>query len=216
MTFLGRRLRLQVFEALDARARQFRSHDDVWPFRVPHEPLQLQAIVDAALAGEHAHVDPIALRSRRLLRMEWEDGSTWEAWAMALPSGVSLYCDSGPDETRVLASAKRSHPAEADRFFLERLAESRGHAFGIEMSGAPPDRIRTPLTDRDFLTDLFVELFEGTPAEGALRGAGTRAPEGGRDFRDDVRRWLARVLVAPPPPAARPNRRPPRRLRDEQ
>ena len=54
----------------------------------------------------------------------------------------------------VLASAKRSNPLEADRFFLELLAESRGHHFGIEMSGTAPDRVRSSIGDREFLVDV--------------------------------------------------------------
>jgi hypothetical protein len=93
----------------------------------------------------------------------------------------------------VLASARRGNPGEADGFFLERLAESRGEAFGIEMSGPAPDRVRSSIGDRDFLTDVFVELFEGTAAETELR---QDEPVG--DFRATVERWLERVLTAPP------------------
>lgn len=190
--------RVKVLEALDLRARQFRSREGIWPFRVPHDPLDLQALAARALEGE-GRIDVEALRSRTVLAFGW-DAHRWELWVLALPSGILLYCDADGEETRVLASARRGNPAEADGFFLERLAQSRGHDFGIEMSGPPPDRVRSSIGDRDFLADVFVELFEGTEAEAALiadravpRGAGSNG-----DFRAVVVDWLDTVLTAPP------------------
>ncbi|NUR54198.1 MAG: hypothetical protein HOQ29_07115 [Acidobacteria bacterium] len=212
MTFGRRHLRLAAIEALERWAKQFRSHENLWPFRVPHEPLPLDDIVRGALAGEGGTLDAADLRSRTVLRMEWTDGTAWEAWVIALPSGIMLYCDGDGDETRILASAKRSNPIEADRFFLELLAESRGEHFGIEMAGVAPDRVRTSIGDREFLVDVFVELFEGTDAERSIRAA---LRSEGTDFRDDVERWLGHTLVLPPSASARPGRRRPRRLRDE-
>lgn len=210
-----------MLQALETRAKQFRSREDVWPFRVPHAPLAMDALIDAALEGEGGTVDPPALRSRVVLRMEWDDGAdAWEAWALTLPSGVHLYCDSGGGETRVLASVKRGSAAEADRFFLERLGESRGHHFGIELSGSAPDRVRTSVDDRDLLADVFVDLFEDTPAQAALQKTARRvpaqlgSPAGGHDFRADVARWLDVVAPARPSASARPGRRRPPRLRD--
>jgi hypothetical protein len=103
------------------------------------------------------------------------------------------------------------------------LAESRGHHFGIEMSGAAPDRVRTSIADREFLVDLFVELLEGTEAEYSIRqelrrkgeAAESRQPADGTDFRADVEHWLAGALVIPPSASSRPGRRRARRLRDE-
>jgi hypothetical protein len=190
-----RQRRVLVLEALERRAKQFRSHEGTWPFRLPHEPLDLEAIVGEALAGEGGGggVATRVLRTRSVLRMTWESGAEWELWAIALPSGVHLYCDADSHETRLLASAKRGNPSDADGFFLERLAESHGHLFGIEMAGPPPDAVRAAIGDRAFLADVFVELFEGTSAEAAVR-AGTRAA----DFREVVVDWLERVLTAPP------------------
>ena len=188
-----RRRRALVLDALDARTKQFRSQDDSWPFRMPHEPLDLDAIAGAALAGEDGRLPYEAIRTRGVLRMEWSTGDVWDLWAVALPSGVHLYCDSDGRESRVLASARRGNPSDADGFFLERLAESRGHLFGIELAGAPPDRIRSSIGDRDFLADVFVELLEGTDAETTLR-----ADRGAHDFRAVVVAWLAVVLSAPP------------------
>jgi hypothetical protein len=217
---LHRRLRLRVLQALETRARQFRSREDVWPFRVPHEPLALEPIVEMALDGEAAAMDAQVLRWRPVLTLQWTDGpDEWEAWALTLPSGVQLYGDRDGGETRVLASVKRGSTAEADRFFLERLGESRGHAFGIELGGSVPDRVRTSVDDRDLIADVFVDLFEATPAERAIqrllarRDLPAHAHSAGRDFRADVMRWLEVVLVAPPAPA-RPGRRRPVRLRD--
>jgi hypothetical protein len=218
---IPRQLRLRVLESLERRAKQFQSREELWPFRVPHEPLALDGLVEDALdADDIPRFDPKTLRSRTLLALEWNDGSTWDAWTIALPSGVVLYCDSGADEMRVLASAKRNSPDEADHFFIERLAESRGGYFGIEMSGDAPDRVRTAVVDRDFLVDAFVEMFEGTPAQGSIErtlsssGRARDAASGdGHDFRGDVARWLDLVLAAPNPAAARRARRP-RRLRE--
>ncbi len=215
-----RLLRLRVLEALEERAKQFRSREAVWPFRVPHEPLSLERVLEQALEGAALPLE--ALRSRTVLRMEWGAAGrshAWEAWVIALPSGVSLYCDGDPHETRVLASVKRSNPTEADRFFLELLAESRGHHFGIEMSGTAPERVRTSIGDREFVADVFVELFEGTPAERAihdrLQHERARAAESdGRDFRTEVERWLEETLVSSPHASSRAARRRPRRLRD--
>jgi hypothetical protein len=196
-----RHRRALVLEALERRAKQFRSREGSWPFRMPHEPVDLDAIAGEALAEEGGTVANEALRARSVLRMEWLSGDAWELWTITLPSGLHVYCDSNGGETRVLASAKRGTPSEADGFFLERLAESHGHVFGIEMAGAPPDRVRTSIGDRAFLADVFVELFEETDAAAALGD--------GPDFHAVIVGWLARVLTAP----AMTRRQP--RVRDE-
>src|SRR6266702_1035806 len=136
----ARQRRLQALETLEQRAKQFRGREDIWPFRVPHEPLAF---------------DPASVQPRVVLRLDWP-GSAWELWSIALPSGILLYGDSDGRESRVLASVRRGSPAEADGFFLERLAESRGAHFGIELSGPAPDRVRSTNGDREFLTDIFV------------------------------------------------------------
>ena len=207
--FAERQARLRVLDALDARARQFRSREDSWPFRLPHEPLDLHALIDAALAETDGALRPDALRSRSVLRLEWDDEGWWELWAVTLPSGLHIYCDGDRHETRVLASAKRGNAGEADGFLLERLAESRGHLFGIEMAGAPPVRVKSSIGDREFLADVFVELFEGTSAEAALRAESPEPEGGGGDFRLQVMGWLGRVLSAPPMTRRQP------RVRDE-
>jgi hypothetical protein len=198
--FADRQGRLRVVDALELRVKQFRGREETWPFRVPHQPLDLDEIIERALDGQGS-VDRDALRSRTVLELCW-GAHHWELWALALPSGILIYCDADGDETRVLASAKRGNPGEADGFFLERLAESRGEAFGIEMSGPAPDRVRSSIGDRGFLADVFVELFEGTEAEAAIAGAGpetSAGPHGVRDFRATVQAWLERVLTASPP-----------------
>jgi hypothetical protein len=187
-----------VLEALDLRAKQFRGRDDIWPFRVPHEPLDLEELIDTALADDEGWVRPDSLRARSVLRLEWDGGDAWELWVIALPSGIHLYCDSDGEETRVLASARRGNAGEADGFFLERLAESRGRHFGIEMEGPAPDRVRSSIGDRDFLADVFVELLEDTTASAPLRSAKSA------DFRADIVKWLAETLAAPPPAGRQP------------
>ena len=227
-----RRRRTVVIEALDLRTRQFRSRDGSWPFRLPHEPLDLDEVIDAALAGEGVTLSAETLRSRPVLRMEWNAGGLWDLWSAVLPSGIILYCDTDGHETRVLASAKRGTPADADGFFLERLAESHGAIFGIEMAGAPPDRVKaSTIGDRAFLADVFVELFEGTDAEGVLSAecsvlsaecsvlsaecsvqsaeCSVQSAEAAADFHAVVVQWLSRVLSAPPMTRRQP------RVRDE-
>jgi hypothetical protein len=208
--FSDRQLRVRVLEALEQRAKQFRSFENIWPFRVPHAPLPLDDLVDEALAEEAVSMSVDALKARTALRLMFDSGGAgqehaWEAWVITLPSGIMLYCDDDGHERHILASVKRGHPLDADGFFLELLAETRGQAFDIEMLDAVPDRVRTSIADRDFLVDVFVELFEGSGAEHALR-AGARG-----DFHAIVDRWLARVWTPPP---ARIVRRQPRR-RDE-
>jgi hypothetical protein len=222
VVFASRQQRVRVLEALELRAKQFRSRDGTWPFRLPHDPLDLLDIVDSAALDGERPLDPASLRARTLLSFAWhspaeapDDGDSWDLWVIALPSGVLMYCDSDGVETRILASAKRGNPGEADGFFLERLAETRGHLFGIEMADAVPDRVRSSIGDRDFLADVFVELFEGTGAEPIISAecsvlsAECAVPGGANDFRTAVVLWLDRVLTAPPAGRRQP------RLRDQ-
>lgn len=215
MTHAARLARARVLETIESRVKQFRWRDEIKPFRVPHEPLVLDEIVDEALADTPdmmAGARGDALKSRTLMRLEWDDGHAWSAWAIALPSGITVYCDADGLETRVLASVKRGSQVEADRFFLELLAESSGNYFGIEMSGAAPDLVRTSITDHAFLADVFVELFEDTPAQGAIQRLVLRSG----DFRDAIEQWLDRVLVTPTPSKSRRARRRIRRFREDE
>ena len=63
------------------------------------------------------------------------------------------------------------------------------------MSGGAPARIRTSLTDREFLIDLFVNLFEVSGTEDSVRRAlsADSRPDNG-DFRSDVEMWLSHAL----------------------
>lgn len=192
-----------MLDALEQRVKQFRRREELWPLRVPPDPLLLDSIIDQALRGEHRRFDPLTLRSRTLLHLEWEDGSSWSAWVAALPSGIKLYCDTGHDETRVLASGGRNEGDSSDRTFLERLSESGGRHFGIEMSGGAPSRVRSSITDRAFLVEAFVNLFEVTGTEASVRAQlaeeeVTAPPETSRgtDFTAAVEQWLDRALRA--------------------
>lgn len=198
----ARQKRVRVLETLERRARQFRSRQELWPLRVPREPVLLDEVIDEALAGESRSFPMLTLRARTLLSLAWTDGSRWDAWVIALPSGLQLYCDSN-GERRILASAKRdAEGGDLDRFFLELLAESAGEHFGIGTSGAAPSRVRSSLTDRAFLVELFVNLFEVTGAEESVRALldarerpNGRADAPGHDFRHDVEQWLDAVLA---------------------
>ena len=211
MTFAARQQRVRVLEALEQRVKQFLRREDLWPLRVPREPLLLADVVRQALPGEHALFDAATLKTRTLLSLEWEDGSRWEAWMAALPSGLKLYCDSSElcgepsqpygqseeDEQRVLASGGRNEGDESDRVFLQLLAESGGRHFGIEMSGGAPRSVRSPL-EHAFLVDRFVDLFEVSGTEQSVidqlpGGQSGRSAEG-HDFRADVDAWLTVAL----------------------
>ena len=203
MSATQRQLKTRVLEALERRAKQFRTREVLYPLRVPHAPLPLDDVIEEALRDDQVRLDPFSLRARTLLRLEWHDGSAWEVWVVMLPSGLRLFCDMGHDAAHVLASGGRNAGDETDRLFLERLAESAGQDFGIEMSGGAPSKVRSSITDRAFLADVFVALFEETGVEASVRaGFSGRAADTGRgdapasDFRSDVERWLSDALVA--------------------
>jgi hypothetical protein len=194
-----RQHRLRVFEALQARVRQFRIREELWPLRAPSEPVPLADVIAEALGDDSRGFNPIWLRARTLLSFEWADGSRWDAWVAVLPDGLKVYCDTGDDESRVLASGGRNVGDESDRAFVQLLAESAGSHFGIEMSGGPPIRVRSSIADRAFLVEQFVNLFEVAGMERAVRddlrerGRAAAADRDG-DFQLDVDRWLDAVL----------------------
>ena len=184
----SRQARVAVLEALDRLVRQFRGREELWPLRVPFEPVVMEGVIDQALGDQGRRFDIGSLRSRTLLELTWDGGVTWSAWMIVLPSKTKLYCDTGPDETRILASGGRNEGEESDRVFLRLLAESGGQHFGIEMSGGAPSRVRSSIDDRAFLVEIFVELFEVTGTEDAVRDA--LGAQRGADFQHDVERWL--------------------------
>jgi hypothetical protein len=205
---LPRQLRVRVLEALERRARQFRTREDLYPCRVPREPVPLADVIEEALPDDHQRFDPLKLKTRTLLHLAWEDGSTWEVWVLVLPSGLKLFCDAGGEESYILASGGRHAGTETDRQFLELLADSAGQHFGIEMSGGAPSRVRSSITDREFLVDVFVDLFEVSGTEDSVRQflseQDHRRPSDpadtadGTDFRSDVLVWLEHVLRVTP------------------
>jgi len=196
-----RQQRLRVLEALEHRVKQFAIREELWPLRVPNEPLSLDDIVSQVLGEEARTFDTLSLRARTLLHLEWED-SVWDAWVIVLPSKLKLFCDTSHEESRILASGGRNEGDESDRIFLELLSDSAGEHFGIEMAGGPPIRVRSSIADREFLATVFVNLFEVTGMESALRqelaerGAARRAEPSaaGTDLRVDVEEWLPLVL----------------------
>jgi hypothetical protein len=198
--FAARQLRLRVLEALDTRVKQFLRRDELWPLRVPREPVLLDDIIRQALAEDAGRFEPQTLRARTLLSLEWADGSWWRAWVGVLPSGLKVYCDSGEHESRVIASGGRNEGDNTDRAFLELLGESAGRHFGIEMSGGAPRSVRSPFP-RELLVEMFVNLFEVTGTEDSVRdqldptepGRGN-GPAAGHDFRADVEKWLDAAL----------------------
>ena len=194
-----------MLEALEDAAKQFRTREELFPIRIPREPIRLDDLVERALGDDHRSFDPASIRARTLLRLEWDDGSLWEAWVIMLPSQLRLFCDSGAEETRVLASGGRNAGDETDRQFLMLLSESAGETFGIEMAGGAPTRVRSSIADRAFLVDVFVNLFEVRAMESEIRrdldergmepasDAPQETSHDGTDFRVDVERWLELV-----------------------
>ena len=195
---LSRLTRVRALEALEQAVKQFRTREELYPLRVPGTPLDFDQLMERALGDEAAALAAADLRSRTLLHLEWADDSAWDLWVIVLPSGLKVYVDSGGDETRLLASGGKNLGDESDRLLLERLADSGGADFGIEMAGGVPTRVRSSLTDRAFLVEVFVDLFEGTAIEPDLRaalGPGDAADlANGRDFQTDVERWLRQVM----------------------
>lgn len=190
MSYTQRQNRVRALQALDRRVKAFRTREEVWPLYVPSEPVSMDEVIAQVLDG--ATFDLLTLRSRTLVWLAWPDGGTWELWVVTLPSGLKLYCDTGSDETRLLATGRRASEIETDRLFLELLAESAGGHFGIQMAGPPPSRVRSAVDDHDLLIDFFVELFEVAHLEGEIR----RIVPSSADFRNDVAIWLERVLKA--------------------
>jgi hypothetical protein len=197
----SRQSRMRVLAAIEDRVRQFRRREELWPLRAPSEPILLDDVVVQALGSGGGTFDPAALRSRPLLYFEWPDGSTWTAWVLGLPSGLKVYGDTSPDEVRILASGGRNEGEASDRAFLELLAESAGGHFGIEMGGGAPSRVRSAIADREFLIEVFVNLFELTGAEASIRRQLEAAAPGPLpagpdwDFRHDVEAWLEHALA---------------------
>ena len=208
--FAARQLRLRVLEALETRVKQFLRRDELWPLRVPREPLLLDDIIRQAIAEDAGRFDPETLRARTLLSLEWADGSWWRAWVGVLPSGLKVYCDSGEHESRVLASGGRNEGDDSDRAFLQLFGESAGRHFGVEMSGGAPRSVRSPFP-RELLVEMFVNLFEVTGTEDSVRDqldpmeTGRGGPATGHDFQADVEEWLEsalrrRSLISSPEP----------------
>ena len=183
--YADRQNRVRVMQALEEAVKQFRTRQELWPLRVPREPIAFDALAARTIDKTF---DPLSLRSRTLLWLEWPDGATWELWVIALPSGLKLYCDTGGGETRLLASGRRDSEIETDRHLMELLSESAGEHFGIEMDGGPPSRVRSNLTDGTLVVDFFVNLFEVLGMEEEVR---TVLGDRRADFRLDVENWLA-------------------------
>jgi hypothetical protein len=198
-----RQQKLRVLDVLERRAKTFRTTEELYPCRIPREPLTLGDIVEEALGDDASRFDPLSLRSRTLLHLTWDDHSTWELWVLMLPSGLKLFCDGDDEEARVLASGGRQASAQTDRQFLQLFSETAGELFGVEMAGGAPARVRASITDRDFLLDFFVNLFEVTETEDSVKKALRRArarprrtlvTHEGSDFRADADEWLHLVM----------------------
>jgi hypothetical protein len=63
--YLARQLRLRVLEALEQRVKQFTIREELWPLRIPHQPVPLHDVVEQALGDAAATFDVATLRSDR-------------------------------------------------------------------------------------------------------------------------------------------------------
>lgn len=190
--FTQRQLNARVLETLESRVKQFHRREELWPLRIPSEPIALDDVIEAALGPDARRYDANALRTRTLLQLEWDAQTRWEVWMIALPSKTKVYFDADGHETRLLASGGRNEGDENDRVFLQLLAETAGSAFGIEFAGGAPARVRSSIGDRAFLVDFFVSLFEVAGDEESVRAAISRSSS--NDFQHDVEDWLGRVI----------------------
>ena len=73
------------------------------------------------------------------------------------------------------------------------------------MAGGAPSRVQSGIGDREFLVELFVNLFEVAGTEDSVReqvAALHRRSDGpshdGADFRADVELWLDQALISSP------------------
>ena len=192
--FAQRQLTARVLETLESRVKQFRGREELWPLRIPSAPLLLDDVIEEALGEDARRFGAGVLRTRTLLRLEWAADTRWEVWMIALPSKTKVYFDSDGHETRLLASGGRNEGDENDRAFLQLLAETAGAAFGIEFAGGAPGRVRSSISDRAFLVDFFVNLFEVTGDEDSIRAAIPQRTSS--DFQHDVENWLNVTLKA--------------------
>ena len=78
--FEQRQLRTRVLEALERRVKQFRRREELWPIRVPGEPVPLDDVIEEALGDTARQFDSSTLRTRTLLHLAWDDGASWDAW----------------------------------------------------------------------------------------------------------------------------------------
>ena len=191
--FAQRQLTARVLETLEGRVKQFRGRAELWPLRIPSEPILLHDVIEEALGDDARRFDAGVLRTRTLLQLEWDGETRWEVWMIALPSKTKVYFDSDGHETRLLASGGRNEGDENDRVFLQLLAETAGSSFGIEFSGGAPTRVRSTISDRAFLVDFFVNLFEVTGDEDSVRATISRPSS--NDFQHDVEAWLRESLI---------------------
>jgi len=188
-------LNARVLETLESRVKQFRRREEFWPLRIPAEPILLDDLVEEALGEERSRYDSSVLRSRTVLQLLWDPETAWEVWMLVLPSKTKLYFDSDGQEMRLLASGGRNEGDENDRVFLQLLAETAGGAFGIEFSGGAPERVRSSISDRAFLVEFFVNLFEISGSQESVRAVvGDTVAGKPHDFQHDVEAWLSLTL----------------------
>ena len=66
--FAARQLRVRVLEALEGRVKQFLRREELWPLRVPREPLLLDDVLRQSLADDARRFDSATLEAARSCR----------------------------------------------------------------------------------------------------------------------------------------------------
>ena len=140
MTLGRRQLRVRVLEALERRTRQFRSREELWPVRVPREPLALDEVIEQALPDDHRDFDP----DHPAIPHAAPPGVGPRRTAPARRSRVGCVGDRaaiGPEDVLRLRRRRDAHPGL-------RRAQRRGR----NRSAVPPAPVRVgrpALRDRD-------------------------------------------------------------------
>ena len=193
--FNQRLLTARVLEALEGRVKQFRRREELWPIRMPPEPSLSMHVIQEALGEDSRRFDPGRCEAGRFCGWNGTTEARWDAWVIALPSKTKLLLRFGRRGDRLLASGDVTKGTRTIASFFELLAETGGQAFGIETSGDAPTRVRSSITDRAFLVEFFVDLFEVTGDGGISPDSHPRhVTSFDHDFQPEVEVWLATVL----------------------
>ena len=199
--FAARQLRVRVLEALEGRVKQFLRREELWPLRVPREPLLVRR---RPPAGDRRRGAPVRCRvaevAHRCCRSNGQTAAAGRRGSACLPSGLKIYCDTG--ERREPACWRRAGATKGTRAtgrFSSCSPSRRAVTSASRWPAARRDRCDHRWTASSW-SIASSNLFEVTGSEDSLRAQlpeppdADAAPPGGRDFRADVERWLDAAL----------------------